>query len=374
MDPFTGNYTTYPAEASDGRLNLSGQLTPGGSLLLYISDRSVTAEEWVEVDRAGITRVNASETTVGKDKPNMLTLDYCDLELNGETFKDQYFYNAQEKIFELYLKEVYGFNYNPWSNAIQYRTRILDKNNFEKGSGFKADFPFEIDPGFIPSNARAVVEWPHLYIVSCNGVQLEPVEDEWWLDRSFGVFNISAHLKPGDNVITVQADPMDILAELEPVYIIGDFGLVSAEHGWKITQAGGLAMGSWKDQGLPFYSGSVTYSKTFESSDSEDIYLVKLNDWQGTVAEVKVNGESVGIIGWQPYELDISDWVQGGENKVEVIVTGSLKNLLGPHHNNPQIGFVTPWSFFYAPEQQPPGRDYQQLDYGLLEDFEIDSF
>ena len=204
---------------------------------------------------------------------------------------------------------------------------------------------------------------------------VEPIKDEWWLDRSFGVFNISDYLKHGKNVITIQADPMDILAELEPIYITGDFGLKSGKNGWIITQPKELILGSWKEQALPFYSESFTYSKTFEAKDEgKSNYLLKLNDWNGTVVEVLVNGESAGIIGWKPYELDISNLINQGENKVEVVVTGSLKNLLGPHHNNPGKGLVTPWSFFYAPEHQPSGTDYDQLDYGLFEDFEIYSY
>ena len=98
---------------------------------------------------------------------------------------------------------------------------------------------------------------------------------------------------------------------------------------------------------------------------------MKLSDWAGTVAEVKVNGESAGIIGWQPFELDITDQLNEGQNKVEVIVTGSLKNQMGPHHFNPTPGFVTPWSFFRGPADQPAGSTYDLLDYGLFEDFEI---
>jgi hypothetical protein len=141
-----------------------------------------------------------------------------------------------------------------------------------------------------------------------------------------------------------------------------------------MIQPEGLGLGSWKEQALPFYSESVTYSKSFDTSSEMDNYIVKLNNWEGTVAKVLVNGESAGIIGWKPYELNISRWVKDGKNNIEIEVYGSLKNLLGPHHNNPTLGRVTPWSFFYAEEHQPPGSDYHLLDYGLLEDFEILNF
>ncbi|MFW5835366.1 MAG: hypothetical protein ACOCU3_00270 [bacterium] len=60
-----------------------------------------------------------------------------------------------------------------------------------------------------------------------------------------------------------------------------------------------------------------------------------------------------------------------GDNKVEVIVYGSHKNLLGPHHNVGRRGITTPWDFKRAPDIQPPGEEYDQLDYGLMEDFII---
>jgi hypothetical protein len=208
LDPFTGDYKKFPVDQKDDKLIIFDQLPPNGSLLLFISNKNISAEDLPRIDRRNRSKVSASNTTVKQNSQNMLTLDYCDLEINGSVYKDIYFYNAEEKIFEHHLKEPYGFNYNPWSVAVQYRTRILDKNNFEKGSGFIARFPFQIETGFKPSNTRVVIEWPHLYTIRCNGTALEPIKNEWWLDHSFGVFDISDQLKPGRNIITLEADPM----------------------------------------------------------------------------------------------------------------------------------------------------------------------
>jgi hypothetical protein len=84
-----------------------------------------------------------------------------------------------------------------------------------------------------------------------------------------------------------------------------------------------------------------------------------------------VNGEHAGIIGWAPFELDISAAVVDGENEISVVVYGSLKNTLGPHHNVTRRGIVTPWSFKYAPEVQPPGDEYDIYGYGLFGDFAV---
>ncbi len=60
-----------------------------------------------------------------------------------------------------------------------------------------------------------------------------------------------------------------------------------------------------------------------------------------------------------------------GENRVEVIVVGSLKNLLGPLHTPWQKGIVTIGDFQQGPEVQPRGVDYDTLDYGLMKDYEL---
>jgi hypothetical protein len=44
--------------------------------------------------------------------------------------------------------------------------------------------------------------------------------------------------------------------------------------------------------------------------------------------EVVVNGQTAGVRLWEPYEIDITDVVQPGENTLELRVTNTLINLL----------------------------------------------
>ena len=105
--------------------------------------------------------------------------------------------------------------------------------------------------------------------------------------------------------------------------------------------------------------------------DPEKPFKVKLGKWNGTVAVVTVNGSEAGIIFTNPWEIGITGMLNEGENNIAVTVIGSLKNLLGPHHNISRQGFVTPWSFKFAPETQPPGEAYDLQEYGLFEDFTL---
>jgi hypothetical protein len=357
-------------DALEGMVSLSFSLPPSASKLLFFSEKNESGDVKSEEEVPPVQVVEASKTEVKRLQANTIILDYCDLKVGGKTYKDMYICNAADTIFKEYLKEPYGSNYNPWSNAVQYRSRIVDKNNFDSTTGFEVSYHFQLEAGFAPTSLNAVVESPHLYTVSINGVKVDPKSGEWWLDKDFGVFEIVSNLKSGDNVITVEANPMDIHAEAETVFLVGEFGVKALEKGWLLSSEKDVQLGSWKDQELPFYAHSVSYSKTIQKPSNEHV-IVKLNEWTGTVAEVRVNGTSAGIIGWEPYEKEITNLLRDGQNQIEVIVTGSLKNLMGPHHFNPEHGFVTPWSFFRAPDHQPAGSAYDMLDYGLFEDFEV---
>jgi len=175
---------------------------------------------------------------------------------------------------------------------------------------------------------------------------------------------------PGRNTISISVAPMNILAELEPIYLLGTFSLDARPRGWRIGPPEELGIGSWKSQGMPFYSDKVIYGKSYDiEKEPGQEYLVVLGEWSGTLAEVRVNGERAGIIGWQPYELDITSSLENGLNKVEVVVVGSLKNLLGPLHTPWQRGIVTIGDFQQGPEEQPSGSEYDTFEYGLMEDF-----
>jgi len=149
---------------------------------------------------------------------------------------------------------------------------------------------------------------------------------------------------------------------------VGGVGADPAERGWRLVPPAPLATGDWVAAELPFYPDRVAYAADFSLAAGAR-HFVRLPRWHGTVAEVRVNGKPAGLIAWQPYELEITPHVRKGRNRVEVIVTGSLKNLLGPHHGKLNRGLVSPGSFRSAPANQPPGSAYDLDRYGLLEDF-----
>jgi len=364
LDALNGIEKSYPLLKRGGTLEMEFELPPAGSLLLLISSSGGTAAAPEPVPHLHPIEP-AGPMTVERLADNALILDYCDLELNGERVPGLYFYTASERIFK-----AHGFDSNPWVSSSQYRTAILDRDSFPPDSGFDTEFSFELAAGVSTDNLRAVVERPELYDVKINNQPVRALSGEWWLDRDFGVYQIGDHVRQGANLIRLSVHPMSIHAELAPVYVIGDFHLKAVDHGWRLVPQTDLAPGSWRGQGLPFHSNAVRYSRDYPL-DAQSRCLVRLDRWNGSAAKILVNGEEAGVIGSPPYELDITAFTRAGINRIEVTVYGTLKNLLGPHHNVTRRGIVTPWSFKYAPEKQPRGDDYDLYEYGLFSDFSV---
>ncbi|MDR1172451.1 MAG: hypothetical protein LBL24_08370 [Bacteroidales bacterium] len=367
LNTLTGEMFDYPETADGNTVRLDFDLPPAGSLLLYVFDKKQNGfEQPVPVKQ--YTAVNApSILTARPDGSNVLTIDFCDLQLDRETFRDLHVFDAADKAFKYHDFR----DGNPWNTSVQYEDNIVRRDTFKTG-GFKAVYHFTVAGNFDMSDMQAAVERPHLYKITLNGKEIKPEPGKWFLDRDMGVFAIGNAVKKGANDLAIELSPMKIHAELEPVYILGNFTVQPAAKGFTINPpVNAFAAGSWKAQGWPFYPGIVSYSKTFDVTDAAGHYRVSLGEWTGTVAAITVNGQQAGIVGFKPYILDVSKFIKQGANTVEVKVVGSNKNLLGPFHNRPAPGVVSPWNFRNV-KAYPAGSDYGQLDYGLMGDFQLE--
>jgi hypothetical protein len=365
MNTLSGEIYGYENMQNGDKISLSYSIPPAGSLLLFIPE-SKKMEYPIPSKTKELNPVPASSPlAVTRNEENAMMIDFCDILTGNELTKDLHTYNAADKIYKFH-----GFkNGNPWNTSVQFKTNIVERDTFGVNTGFSATYHFTVKGKFNFSTMKAVVERPNLWTVTVNGTEVKPEEGKWWLDRSFGVFHVGTIVKQGDNTITLKTSPMKIHAEVEPVYLVGDFSVKPAEKGWTVeAPSSGYNVGSWKNQGLPFYSWGITYSREFNVETSTGTWKVSLGNWNGTVAEVYVNGQPATSIAFPPYISDITGLIKPGMNKIDVKIIGSLKNLLGPHYNNLKPGFVSPGSWRNV-KSHPAGADYQLLDYGLMDDF-----
>jgi hypothetical protein len=361
---YSGDIKPYTFTLGGAGVSARFELPPCGSLLLFLSQRSGLAGL-----RQPLVRTIAAQGEVKVDRlqPNVLTLDYVSVTAGGEMRTNIYTYQANQFVWK-----ANGLERDPWDSAVQFKDELIS-HKFPAGSGFEASYHFSIE-GSVPNNLEIVIERPDLYTISCNGRPVQSRTNGWWLDKAFSRLPIGANACSGENVVTIKAAPFTMFHELEPAYLLGDFALEPATNGFVVIPDHPLRLDSngagWDSQGQPFYSAGVRYREEFDVNKTAGQYAVALTAWRGSVARVEVNGESAGYIDAPPYECDVTRRLKRGANTIDVIVIGTLKNTLGPHHGNPPLGAAWPGSFHQAPASGPPsGREYSTVPYGLFQPF-----
>jgi len=368
-DPARGQIEpTFFIENSDGLIR-PFVLAPCGSQLLFFSDEA--KEPLVRPFKGSATIAPTGPVEIRRKDPNVLTLDFVDVTAGGQTKENVYFYAGNAFTFRQN-----GMDRNPWDSAVQFHDELITKE-FPVDSGFQATYRFTIKEE-VPSPLHIVIERPDLYTITCNGKPVTAAEGQWWLDKAFGRIDITSAAQVGENRVTIKATPMTVWHELEPAYLLGDFSLKSAESGFvvmpeqplqPIDDSPGIG---WNRQGHPFYGGGVAYTEKFNVTDTSGTFRVELGNWRGSVVRVSVNGKPAGHIAYQPWSLDVSEHITKGMNTIEVVVVGTLRNTLGPHHVGPKVGSAWPSDFQRGPETgPPPGNAYHTLEYGLFEPFKL---
>jgi hypothetical protein len=356
----TGTVTPYAAQVD----TVNFELPPAGSLLLEWQTDGAPSEV-ITAQVPGDAIAPAGPTTVARTEPNVLTVDFVDVTAGGETLTNAHYSRAAEFAFQKH-----GLDHNPWDHAVQFRGDLVS-NTFAADSGFTATYHFTVE-GTPPAGLRAVVESTALYAMTCNGQAVEAIPGEWWFDKSFGVVDISAAVKEGENTLELAATPFTMMHEIAAVYVLGDFALEPAARGFSIAAARPLALGAWSEQGMPLYGDTVAYTQHYEVADIAASYRVELPAWYGSVAEVVVNGASAGYVWRQPWACEIQGLIKAGDNTVEVRVIGTPRNTMGPFHGNAAPGLAGPEHFRRAPEAGPPaGKDYSTVGYGLFSPFAL---
>ena len=391
LETFTGAIAEYPATAAGGMVSFDCVVPPAGSILLFIAEKeSPGYPKWRPTSGRKESVLTASETTVIRPKKNSIMIDFCDVRIGDTLLTDKHVFDAADTVYKHF-----GFrDGNPWNTSVQFRKNIIDRDQFADGSSFGVTYHFSVGDGLDTRSLEAVVERCKQWTITINGQTVQAEDGKWWLDKSFGVVKIGSYVRAGENSLQLSTRRMSVYDEIEPIYILGDFNLVTAVKGWSLVPPAPLQIGSWKAQGLPMYGEGISYQKELtwkggkesagkdgEKSASKDgkeltwkgganRVWVQLGKWNGTVAAVTVNGKQAGIIACEPYRSDITKFLVQGKNTIRVTVIGSLKNLLGPHHKKPRPGLASPWHWRNI-NSYPAGKDYDTYDYGLMEDFQV---
>jgi hypothetical protein len=359
-DAITGDVYLADSQKTSSGVRLKTVLYGYGSRL-FVVDPKADASLKRRVGTKGSSRqdIKCGAMDIFRDEPNAFPLDMPEYSIEGGEWKKAKDILKVDDAVRDYAKWAHrgGAMCQPWT---------LKETSESKKVSVGLRYTFEIED--VPSSpCHLVMERPGKFSVVLNGTELKHDECEgWWIDNSFKKILASARiLKKGRNelLLTTRYGQKD---NLESMYFTGEFGF---KWGGGTTPVIAklpttLKVGDWCEQGFPCYSGAITYSMELDiNAASGKKVVLEVPDWKGALVKVYVNGKKAGNIAWRPYEVDITDFVAKGRNKVDIEVVGTRRNLLGPlHHNEKYPNWTGPGEF---KREEKWTNEYVKFPYGL---------
>lgn len=143
--------------------------------------------------------------------------------------------------------------------------------------------------------------------------------------------------------------------------------IIALDNGWKVRFIDeGIdtiftRLQSWHlspTPGVRYYSGTATYTNKFKikSLKPDRHYILKLGEVKN-MARVRVNGHEAPLLWKAPFEADVTDMLQRGENTIEIDVTNLWVNrMVGDEQWPDDVEWSEPLVFNDAPGKPVAGR------------------
>ena len=330
--PFSGTHTFAPYES-----------------IVVIDTHEKREENTVNTESEKLSLMG--EWRVDSFTHNSLTLDTCDYYFDGELVeKDGYVLNILPRINEL-----------------------------EREVALKQVYRFTMDT--VPSEIFLATETPEIFEIAVNGTIIDKTDCGYFRDSAFRKINIAPYVKCGVNEITFNSAIVQTPAcyehiskswtfesmknclwydmEIEPIYIVGSFGLAFAdepavieEGAYRVAKQPVITAAPERVDiakldlgGFAEFSGELTLCREFEL-DSTNYHVVPKGRGMNAV-RVRVNGKDVATKMYAPYEVDLNEYLKVGKNVIELTVVNNLRNMMGPHHlEKEEKRWACPGSFY----------------------------
>lgn len=285
--------------------------------------------------------------------PNALTLDVCRWRMGKEPFSGpMQVFQAQREIRQrLGLRQIVG-------NGVEMRYLWIHDEAPTAPVTLRFTFQADVVP---EGDVYVCLENAEAMTVTCNDCPCVLTED-WFVDRDIRKVRLSG-LKTGENTLELSCIYQNAM-ELEDIYLAGDFGVSADRH--LTAEPAQLRLGDITQQGYYHYPGSIRYFYTFRS-DTDRGELV-LGDYRATLVVARIAGKpDVFLINGRRAELSL----HVGENRLELEVVGSNRNLMGPFHHTYDGASRISWQDFRQEEGGRYTPEYLVKPLGLLSPVKI---
>ena len=289
-----------------------------------------------------------------RDEDNVLLLDYAQWRTDEEDWEEE------EEMLRIGLraKKKHGISTAAASGAQPW---ILPPEQAEHTLSLRIRFFSRIRV----EKARLAMEDAEECRVWINGEEMSKEADGYFTDESIRCYPMGPILE-GENIITITR-PLTARTCVENLFVLGDFGVSVCGAQTEIIPAPRtLEYGDWTGQGLPFYSGKLTYRYHIAGGERMKI---RLGLFAAPCVTAEVDGKRIGNLSLAPSEAD-PGMLAEGEHVLDLTVYPSRINSFGTFHlNDETVVWFGPQAWRSTGERWT--RMYRLAPVGLLSEPQI---
>lgn len=337
---------SIPVHASaDGRIVIQASFPAGGERV-YRIEAEPAASVPEQLPSQSIAEQSSLGTIEGPfaytlSEPNVCVLDRASYSLDGGEWSEP----GEILKIDRQLRSRLGLAYRGGEMIQPWFARKYHPASQQSLGQLRLRFAFSAE--VLPeAPVELVLERPERWSITLNGQPLTvPEHEETWVDHSFKRVPIpGGMLREGANAIELAGD-FHAGVDLEAIYLLGAFGVRLEETDCHLVALPStLEVGSVTSQGLPFYSGTITYHLAPEAIQAAiggagaqaDSLVLKLASCDGACMRVSSKAGGSKLLAWHPYEAELPAWQDGVE--LDIILT--RRNTFGPLHLLPAISMA----------------------------------
>ncbi len=353
----TGERTAVATRIHSGWTEFTADFAPSGEHVYVLSQAQIPELSPQPGLKEVSQQVCAGPFAYTLNEPNVCVLDLADYQINDQPVKNE------TEILKIDRAARHAFGLPPrGGDMVQpWFSKKFEAKPEPKGA-LRMSFAFEVET--MPAGAvQLALEEPENFAITLNGKPLSAAIEGWWVDPAIKTLALPVDLlKPGENRIELTTDFRQDM-NLEAMYLLGQFGVRLDGTKKSLTALPeNLAVGDLAGQGLPFYSGAVTYRVPVSGKpgSGQRAFLVTPK-----FEAACIKAAPAKIIPWPPYECDVTAELQQGD-VLDVQAVLTRRNTFGPLHQVPvRAGSYGPGN--WLTEGKGWSQTYQLYPAGLLE-------
>jgi len=321
-DTLTGEIHPCPAEIVNQNTVIKRDMYAEDSLLLYLK-KGVPSVAPGEATSFSLQRIGKLQDPVSftLSEPNVLLLD------RAEYSFDQGRFHPAEEILRID---------NQFRKALGYPSRMdhmmqpwAEMSPEPENHLLVLRYPIlsnERVPG-----VKLAMERPEAATIRFNGKCVESAADRFFTDKAIRTVPLP-DLEKGENELILKI-PFGRRTNVEWCYLLGHFGVRVAGAHTRIEKAPEkLAFGDWVPQGLPFYTGNVTYQCPIVVKREIRDAVLEIPHFSAPVLVVYLDGIRKGVLAFAPHRLRLGR-LKAGRHRIDITAYGNRFNAFGTLHN-----------------------------------------